>query len=101
MKKKVKENSKNKDYTRGKYLDNKKLDAWNGDTGKKVMFSVCNDARNNTEVSPQAYNAWGIRYMGILLTTCIRTQYDTPIPLEHECTTNSQCSPSFSIRKGS
>ena len=29
-----------------------------------------------------------------------RTQYDTPIPLEHECTTNSQCSPSFSIGKG-
>ena len=28
-------------------------------------------------------------------------QYDTPIPLEQEWATNSQCSPSFSIRKGS
>ena len=34
-KKKVKENRKNKDYKRGKYLDNKKLDAWNSDTRKK------------------------------------------------------------------
>ena len=66
-KKKVKENRKNKDCTRGKYLDNKKLDAWNSDTRKKVMFSVCNDARNNAEVSPQIYNAWGITCMGVLL----------------------------------
>ena len=67
MKKESKENRKNKDYTRGKYLDNKKLDAWNSDTRKKVMFSVCNDARNNAEVSPQICNAWGITCMGVLL----------------------------------
>ena len=27
------------------------------------MLDVCNDARKKAEVSPQIYNAWGIRYM--------------------------------------
>ena len=81
MKKESKRNRKNKDYTRLKYLDNKKLDVWNGDTRKKVMLSVCNDARNNAEVSPQTYNAWGIRYMGVLLTTCITNSVGYPYPI--------------------
>ena len=36
-----------------------------------------------------------------IVTSCITAHYDTPIPLEHEYPTNSQCSSSFSIRKGS
>ena len=65
------------------------------------MLDVCNDARNKAEVSPQIYNAWGISYMVYCQLLASRAQYDTPIPLEQECATNSQCSPSFSIRKGS
>ena len=65
------------------------------------MLDVCNDARNKAEVSPQIYNAWGIIYMVYCRLLALGAQYDTPIPLEHEYPTNSQCSPSFSIRKGS
>ena len=43
----------------------------------------------------------GIRYMVYCRLLASGAQYDTPIPLEHEYPTNSQCSPSFSIRKGS
>ena len=64
------------------------------------MLDACTDARNKAEVSPQIYNAWGIRYM-VYYTPCITSSVDTPIPLEHEYPTNSQCSPLFSIRKGS
>ena len=38
---------------------------------------------------------------GVLSLLASRAQYDNPIPLEHEYPTNSQCSPSFSIRKRS
>ena len=65
------------------------------------MLDVCNNARNKAKVSPQIYNARGIRYMVYCRLLALRAQYDTPIPLEHECAKNSQCSPSFSTRKGS
>ena len=65
------------------------------------MLDVRDNARNKAEVSPQIYNAWGIRYMVYCQLLALRAQYDTPIPLEHEWATNSQCSPSFSICKGS
>ena len=65
------------------------------------MLDVCGDATYEAKVSPQIYNAWGIRYMVYCRLLASGTQYDTPIPLEQDCATNSQCSPSFSIRKGS
>ena len=65
------------------------------------MLDVRDDARNKAEVSPQIYNAWGIRYIVYCWLRASRAQYETPIPLEHEYARNSQCSPSFSIRKGS
>ena len=44
------------------------------------MLDVCNDARNKAEVSPQIYNAWGIRYM--VYCHCLHHELST-IPLSH------------------
>ena len=57
MVKEVKENRENKDYRRGELFGQQEIGHLNWWRQKKVMFSECNDARNNAEVSPQIFNA--------------------------------------------
>ena len=45
------------------------------------MLDACNDARNKAEASPQIYNAWGIRYMVYLSTSCITSSVRYPYPI--------------------